>query len=93
MSEVWIFHESTSKYSGGVFESLIDAEDWIKKNKLNGMLTKYPLNSGVFDWAIENDMHNIKSDKVKDKASNPKFVGGFTTASQEHYHYQDGHLG
>lgn len=90
MNDVWIFHEASSKYSGGVFTSISDAEAFVVKYKLSGMLTKYPLNQSVFDWAIENDMHNISAHKIKEKSINPRFVGGFTTASQEHYHYENG---
>ena len=62
----------------------------ILENKLSGMLTKYPLNKGVWDWACENNMHNLKAEKVTEKSLNPNFIAGFTTASQEHYHYEDG---
>lgn len=54
------------------------------------MLTKYPLDKGVWDWACETNMHSIKAEKVAEKSQNPNFIAGFTTASQEHYHYEDG---
>jgi hypothetical protein len=90
MKSIWVFHGANGKYSSAVFSTLKLAEKWIIKNRLNGMLTKYPLDQSVFDWAIENNMHNIKPEKVEEKASNSVFVGSFTTASQEHHHYQDG---
>ena len=89
-NSVWIFNGVNSKFSGGVFNNLDDAEKWIKENKLTGMLTKYPLNRGVFDWAKENDLINIKPEKLEQKRNDPIFIGGFTTASMEHYHYENG---
>lgn len=89
-NSVWIFNGANSKFSGGVFNNLDDAEKWIKENKLTGMLTKYPLNQGVFDWAKENDLINMKPEKLEQKKNDPIFVGGFTTASMEHYHYENG---
>ena len=38
-NSVWIFNGANSKFSGGVFNKLNDAEKWIKENKLTGMLT------------------------------------------------------
>ncbi|AZZ98099.1 hypothetical protein [Pseudoalteromonas sp. R3] len=90
MKSVWIFNKSNADFSGGVFSELELAESWIKENSLTGILTKYPLDQGVFDWAVENDMHNIKPEKLAEKSKQPNFIAGFTTASQEHYHYQNG---
>jgi len=60
MKSVWVFNKNNSNFSGGIFSELELAENWIKENSLTGILTKYPLNQGVFDWAVENDMHSIK---------------------------------
>ncbi|KZN66412.1 hypothetical protein N473_08460 [Pseudoalteromonas luteoviolacea CPMOR-1] len=90
MKSVWVFNKNNADFSGGVFSELELAESWIKENSLTGVLTNYPLDQGVFDWAVENDMHNIKPEKLAEKSKQPNFIGGFTTASQEHYHYQDG---
>ncbi len=87
---IWVFNGTISQLSGGVFENLIEAEQWIKNNLLTGVLTKYPLNKGVFDWAKSNDLINMKPEKVKEKEKDPIFVGGFTSASMEHYHYKNG---
>jgi hypothetical protein len=90
MESVWIFNKNNAAFSGGVFSELNLAENWVKENSLTGILTKYPLDQGVFDWAVENDMHNIKAEKVADQSKQPNFIGGFTSASQEHYHYENG---
>ena len=90
MEYVWVFNKSSTSFSGGVFSELELAESWIKVNLLSGVLTKYPLNQGVFDWAVENNQHSIKQEKLAEKSKQPKFVGGFTSANQEHYHYESG---
>jgi hypothetical protein len=32
----------------------LTAEKWIHKNRLTGTLTQYPLDVGIYDWAIDN---------------------------------------
>ncbi|TPE46425.1 hypothetical protein FJM65_00565 [Pontibacter mangrovi] len=91
MKVVWVFNTSNSSFSGGIFEDFEVAEAWIKKNKLTGTLTKYPLNKGTLEWAIENDCVGIKPEKLKEKMKSPEFIGGFTSASMEHYHYEAGY--
>ncbi|KAF7781192.1 hypothetical protein PRUB_b0336 [Pseudoalteromonas rubra] len=90
MGSVWVFNKSNSGFPGGIFSEIGLAEAWIKNNSLSGVLTQYPLDQGVFDWAIDNDMHNIKPEKIIEKSNQPEFIGGFTTASQAHYHYKHG---
>ncbi|MBA6231404.1 MULTISPECIES: DUF7710 domain-containing protein [unclassified Colwellia] len=90
MKSVWVFNKNNANFSGGIFSELDLAESWIKDNRLSGVLTKYPLNQGVFDWAVENNMHSIKQEKLAEKSNQPNFIGGFTSARQEHYHYENG---
>ena len=51
MESVWIFNQNNSSFSGGVFAELMLAEEWIRKNKLTGVLTKYPINQGTFAYS------------------------------------------
>ena len=87
---VWVFNSVRSQYSGEIFERIDEAELWIKEHRLTGVLTKYPINSGVLGWAEEHNLTNIKPEKLQQNKKDPIFVGGFTTASMEHYHYKDG---
>ena len=87
---VWVFNGVGGRFPGGVFASLKSAELWIKKHNLTGMLTQFPLDQGVFDWALENNMHNISDSKIEQKKKDPEFIGSFSSASQEHYHYENG---
>lgn len=85
---LWIFNGSNSRFCSGVFSSRKNAEDWIKKNKLSGLLTLYPIDEGAYEWAIN---HNFFSPS-KDSEKTPEFIQKFTSASQEHYHYENGKL-
>ncbi|RZL41138.1 MAG: hypothetical protein EOP00_25415 [Pedobacter sp.] len=87
---IWVFNTPKQSFSGGVFNNLLLAENWIRTNKLNGTLTKYPINQGTLDWAIKNDFVGMKPEKLELKKVDPDFIGGFTSASMEHYHYENG---
>lgn len=83
---IWIFHGINGRFSSGVFTTREKAEEWITANKLTGVLTAYPQDKGVYDWAIESGVFN----PVKEEHCTPEFIGKFTSASQEHYHYENG---
>jgi hypothetical protein len=85
-SNLWIFHSAGARFSGGVFSNQDSAEAWISKNNLTGILTSYPLDEGVYDWALTEGLFS----PTKDKHKTPEFIGGFTSASQDHYHYENG---
>ena len=76
------------RLTSGVFASKELAEEFIRKHLLTGILTKYPLNIGAYDWAIQEGY--FVSDTLKH--STPEFIQAFTTASQEHFHYESGNL-
>ncbi|MCG8710982.1 hypothetical protein JHU04_004310 [Brenneria sp. 4F2] len=86
IKEIWVFNGAMARFPSGIFLYLKDAKDWIKENRLTGILTKYPVNKGVYDWAIENDLFHPNEDKHK----SPSFIGSFTCASMEHFHFEDG---
>ncbi|MFK7777822.1 MAG: hypothetical protein QM501_06820 [Gimesia sp.] len=83
---IWVFHTEEGSFTGGVFSTKLKADQWIVLHKLSGILTKYPLDKGVYDWAIETGIFHPK----KEYQTNAKFIGRFTSASQEHYHYESG---
>ena len=87
MTEVWVFTGVESNgFPGGIFFNREEAELWIEKYKLTGTLTRYPVGVSVYDWAV--DAGRFKPSKAKHFSSD--FIGSFTTASQEHYHYECG---
>lgn len=83
---VWVFNSPKRNFSGGIFREQEDAVRWIKKHALTGVLTRYPLDTGVYDWAIEQGNFTPKSDHQR----SPEFIGGFTSASQDHFHFENG---
>ncbi|MGJ1194169.1 DUF7710 domain-containing protein [Sphingobacterium siyangense] len=86
LDTIWIFHGEGGRFSSGVFTSIEKAEIWIDKHKLSGVLTAYPIDEGVYDWALFNDFFSVK----KQAQMEPNFIQQFTSASQEHYHYENG---
>jgi len=83
---VWVFHGAKGRFAGAVFSRLTDAEAWIGKHGLTGVLTAYPLNVGVYDWSVEKGFFAPK----KPDHSKAEFIGSFSSGSQEHYHYEGG---
>jgi hypothetical protein len=81
---------SGGRFPGGVFTSVALAEEWIRSNGLTGVLTEYPLDVGCFDWALANGWVGLSAEKLQRKAPDPSFIGSFSTASQEHFHYEGG---
>jgi hypothetical protein len=51
------------------------------------MLTAYPLDEGAFDWALR---VGAVTGRARERGNESQVVGGFTSAVQEHYHYDDG---
>lgn len=83
---IYLFHTTKSHFCGGAFAEKEIAEKWIFKYKLSGILTLYPVNISTYDWAIETDNFTVKKDAHKE----PNFIGGFSSASQKHFHYENG---
>lgn len=52
MDTVWVFNGGRNSFPSGVFSQRELAEEWIRKNKITGTITAYPINQGVYDWAI-----------------------------------------
>ena len=84
---VWVFVGEGGPSPGGVFSSRANAEAWIRARKLSGTLTAYPVDEGVFDWALRT---GAVTGRARERGDEPPFVGSFTSAVQEHFHYVDG---
>jgi len=83
---VWVFNGDGGRFAGSIFTTQEAAEAWIADNKLDGVLTLYPLDTGVYEWAISRGLFTPK----QEKHSSPAFIGSFTTASMPHHHYENG---
>jgi hypothetical protein len=62
------------------------AEEWIKKNKLSGVLTWYPIDIGVYEWVIAQDYWK----PTNEYQSESEFIQKFSSAYTGHYHYENG---
>jgi len=85
-SRVWVFVGEGGRLPSGVFSSREHAEVWILQHRLSGMLTAYPIDQGAYDWAVESGVFKPNTEEKR----TPKFIGQFSSASLEHYHYDDG---
>jgi hypothetical protein len=83
---VWVFNGARSNFPSAVFTTRELAEAWISKNKVTGTLTRYPLDQGAFEWALERGYFVPKRDDQRTS----EFIGRFSAGSQEHYHYEEG---
>lgn len=86
---VWVFSGPKGHFPGGVFTSVAIAEEWIRRNHLTGVLTKYPVDTGSFEWATQNGLVNEKLLANADSG----FIGSFSSASFDHLHFEDGERG
>ena len=83
---IWIFTGNGGSLPSGVFLDLASAEQRINERNLSGLLTGYPVNQCVYEWAIEKGF--FRPSKSYQKSS--EFIARFTSASQPHYHYENG---
>ena len=83
---VWVFNGDNSNFPSGVFSSQEKAEETIAKHKLSGILTEYGMDVLVYDWAIDNEHFKPKRDDQRTAT----FMQTFTSASQKHFHYENG---
>jgi hypothetical protein len=83
---VWVFTRPRAQFPSGVFSTLENAELWIRHNNLTGTLTRYPVDEGAYDWAVRCGFFSVS----KPEQQSAEFIGRFSAANQEHYHYEDG---
>ncbi|SFF05899.1 hypothetical protein SAMN05518672_11510 [Chitinophaga sp. CF118] len=72
VKNIWIFNGANGRFASGVFEDIDEAEKWIGKYKLTGVLTNYPVNISVYDWATENGFFSPK----REEHTSPEFSTG-----------------
>ncbi|GGL06811.1 DUF7710 domain-containing protein [Deinococcus radiotolerans] len=84
--EVWVFHGQEARLASGVFSTREQAENWIRRYGLTGLLTSYPLGEGMYDWAVTNTPFRAK----RADQTTPGFIGRFTSAYRPHEHFREG---
>lgn len=83
-SQIWVVNGVGGRFPCAVFSTRELGEEWIRRHSITGVLTAYPLNKGVYDWAIEAGYFS------PNKVVTPELIGRFSSAYQEHYHYEEG---
>lgn|SRR5262245_47338834 len=83
---VWVFVGNAARFPAAIFSTAGSARQWISRYALTGTLTRYPVDVSVYDWAIEKGFFTVRNERH----SAPEFIGGFSTAYQEHYHFVGG---
>ncbi len=83
---VWIFTGGRRSLPGGVFTERARAEEWIARHRLSGTLTAYPVDTGVWDWAVAQGRFRPQVAYH----STADFIANFSAASLEHHRYEDG---
>jgi hypothetical protein len=77
---VWLFFGGSQV--GGAFSAIERAEAWIAEHKLTGVLTRYPVDMGAWDYA------RASGTSIPD--AGPETIANYASARQEHYHYRHG---
>jgi len=86
LRSVWVFNGARSQFPSGIFSSVANAETWIRSKALTGTLTQYPIDISAYEWALNNRYFTPR----KPEQESAEFIGRFSDASQEHYHYENG---
>jgi hypothetical protein len=84
--KVYVFHGANARFCSAVFSSIEEADNWIGLHGLSGVLTTYILDLPVYKWAVEENFFEIEGEQH----TSPSFIQKFTSAYQEHYHYEKG---
>ena len=82
----WVFVEEGARLPSGIFSSKELAFEWISEHRLSGLLTAYPKDEGVFEWAQRKGHWK----PAKEGRTTAESIGNFTSAYLEHSHFEEG---
>jgi len=85
-NRIWVFQGSGSRNVSACFSGKENAERWIRQHALSGLLTAYPIDQPVYDWAVQSQIIR----PTKDEQQTARFIQNFSSAHLEHYHYEAG---
>lgn len=86
---VWVFNGARASFPSGVFTSRELAEAWIQRHALTGTLTKYPLDTGMYEHSIATRSFTPR----KPEHTTSEFIGKFSGGGLDHWHYENGSQG
>ena len=85
-NQVYVFNAHQAGFASAVFSTYKQAEGWIQRNYLSGILTEYPLNQSCYDWAKLQG--HFKERSAIDRS--PIFIAKFISAYQKIWHFLHG---
>jgi hypothetical protein len=85
MITVWMFTGDSSKLPSGIFSSKGKAEDWVRRHKLTGTLSEFPLDNGTYDHAIAEGLFEPR----KEHETEAWFIADFSPRLP-HEHWRNG---
>lgn len=85
-STVWVFCGVQSPLPSGIFSTQEEANAWIQTRLLSGTLTEYPVGISAYDWAVKKGYFSPQ----KPAHTQPQFIQSFSSATQKHFHYENG---
>lgn len=86
LSKAWVFLGEGARIPSGIFSDEEKAKEWIASNRLTGLLSEFPVDMGVLDWAIRYAGFNPSDEKRAD----PSYVARFTSGAVKHFHFENG---
>ena len=86
MDAVWVFNGDGANLPAGVFSTRERAESWIGQHRLTGCLTRYPVDTPLYEWAMN---HGYFKPRYQSHHEAP-FIQRFSSAYLEHHHYEGG---
>lgn len=85
MKYCWVFHGQSVGNASAIFSTFIKASEWCQENRVSGILSKYPIDIALYDWAASK--HGFKR-HVSDAGKED-----FTEGGQQHIHFEQGTSG
>jgi hypothetical protein len=82
---VWVFHGEHAQFASGVFADQDAALAWAAAHELSGVLTRYPVGVGCYDYAVAQNRF-VPS---KPHHGTPEHVARFSPGGP-HIHLRDG---
>lgn len=85
---IYLFNGQQAKFTSAVFITFEKAKAWVEQHHLSGILIEYPLDTGCYDWAIEQG-HFVEFSPI-DRA--PIFIENFISIYQKSWHFAYGEM-
>ena len=86
LDSVWVFNGTGARLPSAVFSSKEVASRWIEQHGLSGLLTSYPLDESMYDWAVRTGNFTPK----RETHASAAFIQSFTSAARDHVHFENG---